>query len=83
LQSVKVATAINWQMVCGCVAATNPLSGSFDPVRYNSSYAAEFALVKQHALPLAAGFKVKRGGGVRGREGGRGGVRGGVTRLLL
>jgi hypothetical protein len=53
-----VATAINWQMVCGCVAASNPLSGSFDPVRYNNSYAGEFAQVKQDAMPFAAGFKV-------------------------
>lgn len=75
VQSVKVATALNWQMVCGCVAASNPRSGSFDPVRYNNTYAAEFALVKQHAMPLAAGFKVMGqvwvggGGGGGGEEG--------------
>jgi hypothetical protein len=58
LQSVRVATALNWQMVCGCVAASDPLGGTFDPVRYNSSYAAEFAQVRQQALPLAGAFKV-------------------------
>jgi hypothetical protein len=65
LQTVRVATALNWQMVCGCVAASDPLGGSFDPVRYNSSYAAEFAQVRQNALPLAASFKV---GGSQGRK---------------
>jgi hypothetical protein len=60
LQSVRVATALNWQMVCGCVAASDPLGGTFDPVRYNSSYAAEFAQVRQQALPLAGAFKVRR-----------------------
>ena len=58
LQSVKVATALNWQMVCGCVAASNPMSGTFDPIRYNNTYAAEFAGVKQHALKFLPDFKV-------------------------
>lgn len=62
LQSVRVATALNWQMVCGCVAASDPLGGSFDPVRYNSTFAAEFAQVWQQALPLAKAFKVGRRG---------------------
>lgn len=57
-QAVYVATALNWQMVCGCIAASAPTPGTFDPVRYNQTYAAEFAKVKQQALPLAAGFKV-------------------------
>lgn len=58
LQSVKVATALNWQMVCGCVSPENPMSGNFDPVRYNNSYATEFEAVRQNAMPFAAGFKV-------------------------
>jgi hypothetical protein len=37
------------------------MSGSFDPVRYNNSYAAEVALVKKDAMPFAAGFKVGAG----------------------
>lgn len=57
-QSVKVATALNWQMVCGCVAASNPMAGTFDPVRYNNTYAAEFAAVKNDALSLTPSVKV-------------------------
>lgn len=57
-QSVKVATALNWQMVCGCVAASNPTAATFDPVRYNNTYAAEFAAVRQEAMRFAGGFKV-------------------------
>jgi hypothetical protein len=58
LQDVKVATALNWQMFCGCVAATNPEPGSFDPLRYNASFAREFAQVKQYAMPYVKDFKV-------------------------
>jgi hypothetical protein len=59
LQDVKVATALNWQMFCGCVAATNPEPGSFDPLRYNASFAREFAQVKQYAMPYVKEFKVR------------------------
>jgi hypothetical protein len=59
LQGVKVATALNWQMFCGCVAAANPEPGSFDPLRYNASFAREFAQVKQYAMPYVKEFKVR------------------------
>jgi hypothetical protein len=59
LQDVKVATALNWQMFCGCVAAANPEPGSFDPLRYNASFAREFAQVKQYAMPYVKEFKVR------------------------
>ena len=55
---MKVATALNWQMFCGCIAAANPEPGSFDPLRYNASFAREFAQVKQYALPYMKAFKV-------------------------
>lgn len=53
---------MNWQMVCGCVAASNPMSGTFDPVRYNSSYAGEFEAVKQQAMRFVPSFKVREQG---------------------
>jgi hypothetical protein len=59
MQDVKVATALNWQMFCGCIAATNPEPGSFDPLRYNASFAKEFAQVKQYAMPYVKEFKVR------------------------
>jgi hypothetical protein len=59
MQDVKVATALNWQMFCGCIAATNPEPGSFDPLLYNASFAKEFAQVKQYAMPYVKEFKVR------------------------
>lgn len=59
VQDVKVATALNWQMFCGCIAATDPAPGAFDPLRYNASFASEFAQVKQYALPYVKQFKVE------------------------
>lgn len=58
LQSAKVATALNWQMFCGCIAASSPAPGSFDPLRYNASFAGEFAKVKKDAMPYVKSFKV-------------------------
>lgn len=58
LQAVKVATALNWQTFCGCIAAAAPEPGSFDPLRYNASFAKEFDAVKQFALPYVKQFKV-------------------------
>uniref|UniRef100_A0A383VY54 Glycoside hydrolase family 42 N-terminal domain-containing protein n=1 Tax=Tetradesmus obliquus TaxID=3088 RepID=A0A383VY54_TETOB len=57
-KDVKVATALNWQMFCGCIAAANPEPGSFDPLRYNASFAREFAQVKHYALPYVKSFKL-------------------------
>eukprot|EP00878_Enallax_costatus_P029509 GHUV01032004.1.p1 GENE.GHUV01032004.1~~GHUV01032004.1.p1 ORF type:complete len:417 (+),score=79.95 GHUV01032004.1:157-1407(+) len=56
-KSVKVATALNWQMFCGCVAASSPVPGSFDPLRYNASFAREFTGVKKYAMPYVKNFK--------------------------
>eukprot|EP00775_Hariotina_reticulata_P003580 gene3580-3846_t len=55
--SVKVATALNWQMFCGCVAPSNIMPGAFDPINYNNSFARKFGEVKQYALPLVPDFK--------------------------
>lgn len=56
-QDVKVATALNWQMFCGCVAAVSPVPGAFDPLIYNASFADAFESVKRYALPYAGKFK--------------------------
>ncbi|KAI8467535.1 MAG: hypothetical protein J3K34DRAFT_34565 [Monoraphidium minutum] len=56
-QDVRVATALNWQMVCGCVAAADPTPGSFDPLAYNKSFAAEAKKIEQYTQPLAGAFK--------------------------
>lgn len=57
-QSVRVATALNWQMFCGCIAPSDIMPGSFDPINYNSSFAKKFEEVKQFALPFVTDFKV-------------------------
>ena len=65
MQAVKVATALNWQMACGCIAAADPIPGSFDPLKYNKSYASEYDKVKQYTTPFVGPFKV---GGVWSRH---------------
>lgn len=45
-------------MFCGCIAASSPAPGSFDPLRYNASFAGEFQKVKKYAMPYVKIFKV-------------------------